>query len=325
MSAFGPYRSTGAASTESLPLRLTNVRSTRALARAKAGQGQTISVCIPARDEEQTIGPIVAAIRAELVERVPLVDEIVVVDDGSRDQTAGEARRAGATVHAVETLLPELTGGSGKGEALWKALYASAGSVICYLDGDVRNFEAHFVTRLVAPLLEQPETIMVKGYYRRPMADAPDGGGRVTELVARPLLSRLFPALTGFVQPLAGEYAVRRDALESLPFVEGWGVDLGLLVDAVTRYGVAAVGQADLGVREHRNRPLDDLGPQALAVLVVALRRAGVDPRTVEEAAELVRFDDAMRVERVPVEVRERPPMLTVPAYRAKFGRELSA
>jgi len=297
----------------------------RALADAKARQGLAVSVCLPARDEEATVGAIVTMIREELVERVPLVDEIVVVDDGSVDGTAGVAQRAGARVYSAESVLPALPVGSGKGNALWKSLFVSEGDVLCFLDADIRNFDPRFVTRLVAPMLTEPQIGMVKGYYRRPLDGEPNGGGRVTELMARPLLSHLFPELTRFIQPLSGEYAARREVLEAVPFVQGWGVEIGLLVDVAARFGIDAVTQADLGVRVHRNRSLDDLGIQALAILITGLRRAGLAPDHSSVVTELRRFDAELRTERVAVEARERPPMLTIPAYRAKFGRELSA
>ncbi|MGH9030954.1 MAG: glucosyl-3-phosphoglycerate synthase [Acidimicrobiia bacterium] len=297
----------------------------RALAAAKARQGLTLSVCLPARDEEATVGTIVTAIRDQLMEWAPLVDEVVVVDDGSVDGTARIAHLAGARVFAAESVLPALPTGSGKGNALWKSLFVSEGDLLCFLDADIRNFEPHFVTNLVAPLLVDSQIGMVKGYYRRPIDGEPNGGGRVTELMARPLLSHLFPELTRFVQPLSGEYAARRDVLEAVPFVQGWGVEIGLLVDVAARYGLEAVTQADLGVRVHRNRSLDDLGIQALAILITGLRRAGLAPDHSSVVTELRRFDPELRPEHVAVEVRERPPMLTIPAYRAKFGRELSA
>jgi glucosyl-3-phosphoglycerate synthase len=293
----------------------------RSLVRAKAGT--VVSVCLPARNEEATIGPIVATVRQCLVEDVRLVDEIVVIDDGSTDATATVARNEGALVLPVDEILPDMPPGSGKGNALWLSLYACEGDIVCWLDADVRNFGPHFVTRLVAPMLVEPAIGYVKGYYDRPLGGEATGGGRVTELMARPLLSVLFPHLSWFVQPLAGEYAGRRELLEAVPFVEGYGVEIGLLIDLVAGFGLEAVTQVDLDVREHRNRPLDELGPQAMAVLVTCLRRAGVPVD--RRLAELIRFDDHREIERVAVEIRERPPMITVPAYLAKFGRELSA
>jgi glucosyl-3-phosphoglycerate synthase len=294
------------------------------LARAKKAQGVTVSVCLPARNEEATVGHIVATVRRTLMEWVPLVDEVVVVDDGSTDATAEVAAWEGARVVAEEDVLPETGAGSGKGNAMWKSLDAATGDVMCWLDADVRNFGAHFVTGLLGPLITDPDIAFVKGFYRRPLHGSPEGGGRVTELVARPIISTLFPQLTPFVQPLAGEYAGRRDVLEELPFVEGWGVELGLLVDVVERYGFSAVAQVDLGVREHRNRDLAELGPQATAILVTALRRAGLSSERTPHH-ELLRYDADFQPETVEVEVRERPPIVTVPAYRRHHGRELSA
>jgi glucosyl-3-phosphoglycerate synthase len=294
-----------------------------ALTAAKRAADLSVSVCLPARDEEATVGQIVATVRRSLVEGVPLVDEVVVIDDGSVDTTAEVAAWEGATVLPAAGILPDLPPGSGKGNALWKSLYACSGDVICWLDADVRNFGAHFVTRLLHPLLTDPTVGFVKGYYRRPLHGEATGGGRVTELMARPVISALFPHLAGIVQPLAGEYAGRRALLETVPFVEGWGVEIGLLIDLVANFGLEAIAQADLDVRDHRNRPLEELGPQAMAILVTGLRRAGVPVD--KRLAELVRYDDDQRAERIGVEIRERPPMVSVPAYRVKFGRELSA
>jgi glucosyl-3-phosphoglycerate synthase len=290
---------------------------------AKVALGTSLSVCLPARNEAATIGPIVATIVSQLVEEHELVDEVVVIDDNSTDATAAVATGEGARVLAVDSILPEMPPGTGKGNALWSSLHACDGDLICWLDADVRNFGTHFVTRLVTPLLTDPSIGFVKGYYRRPLHGEATGGGRVTELMARPVLSALFPHLAGFVQPLAGEYAGRRALLETVPFVEGWGVELGLLIDLVANFGIDAMAQVDLDVREHRNRPLDELGPQAMAILVTGLRRAGVPVD--KSLASLVRYDDHQHVERVAVEIRERPPMVSVPAYRAKFDREMSA
>jgi glucosyl-3-phosphoglycerate synthase len=288
----------------------------------KADQGLRVSVCLPARNEEATVGHIVATVRRTLMETVPLVDEVVVIDDRSTDATAEAAAWEGARVLGVDDVLPGTTPGAGKGNAMWKSLHAADGDLICWLDADVRNFAPHFVTGLLGPLVHDPGTAFVKGYYRRPLHGEPTGGGRVTELMARPLLSVLFPELAGFIQPLGGEYAGRRDVLETVPFVEGWGVELGLLVDIVARVGLGATAQVDLGVREHRNRPLEELGAQATSILVTALRRAGladIDHTT------LTQFTEAFEAQLVDVDAAERPPIVTERAYCEKFGLELRA
>ena len=287
------------------------------LATAKYRAGTTVSVCIPARDEEATVGHTVDTIRRTLVQHVALVDEIVVIDDGSTDATAEVAAGAGAVVHASGSILPELLPGAGKGNALWKSLWVSSGDLVCWVDADIRNFGSHFVAHLLEPLLTDPAIGFVKGYYRRPLHGAPTGGGRVTELVARPLLSALFPELTRFVQPLSGEYAGRRSVLESVPFVQGWGVEIALLVDLAARFGVETLAQCDLGVREHRNRSLDQLAPQAMAVLLTALRRAGVPEDRLSTT--LVRADLDHRLEEIEVPTDERPPIAEIPGYRTRL------
>jgi glucosyl-3-phosphoglycerate synthase len=270
----------------------------------------TISVCLPAHDEQDTVGPIVERLRRDLVEDHPLVDEILVLDDHSTDRTAERARAAGATVVAAASVLPEYGAGRGKGEALWKSLFASRGEVVVWCDADVRDFSSAFVVGLVGPLLRSSDVVFVKGFYERPVGDGGVGGGRVTELVARPAISLLHPELAAVVQPLSGEYAGRRAVLEELPFVSGYGVDLGLLVDVVRRFGIEAVAQTDLGVRVHRNRPLDELAPQAMQVLQTALRRAA--PELVASQALLARPGRDPLV----VEIGERPPLVDLPAHR---------
>jgi glucosyl-3-phosphoglycerate synthase len=277
------------------------------LVAAKAGR--TISLCLPARDEQGTVGAIVGAVRSELVEDLGLVDEIVVVDDHSTDRTAAVAADAGALVVAADEILPSYGLGHGKGEALWKSLAASSGDLVVWCDADVRNFEPSFVVGLVGPLLTRNDVGFVKGFYDRPEGSG-TGGGRVTELVARPVISLLCPQLAGFIQPLAGEYAGRRELLEQLPFVEGYGVDLGLLLDIERQFGLSVMAQVDLGERMHRNRPLEELSPQAMAVIQLALHRAA--PAIAGEIETLVRPGH----DPIVVDVTARPPLVEVPEYR---------
>jgi glucosyl-3-phosphoglycerate synthase len=271
---------------------------------------RAVSVCLPARNEAATVGQIVASIRHGLVERAPLVDEILVVDDHSTDGTADVAVDAGAKVVSAADVLPHYGEGHGKGEALWKSVYAADGDLLVWCDADVANFADHFVRGLVGPLLVDADVAFVKGFYHRPESGML-GGGRVTELTARPLLSLFFPELAGVIQPLGGEFAARRDAVEQVPFVEGYGVDLALLIDIAARFGPASIAQVDLDERVDRNRSLAELGPQAVAVLQTGLRRAGVstaDPPVLRRPGQAP----------LPVDFAERPPMDTVPEYRAR-------
>ncbi|MDP8975910.1 MAG: glucosyl-3-phosphoglycerate synthase [Actinomycetota bacterium] len=234
----------------------------------RARGNRRISVCLPARDEETTIGAIVAALVDELQERHALLDEVLVVDDGSGDGTAARARSAGAQVVAGPR--------RGKGVAMQEGVRASSGDIVVFCDADVRGFDTAFVLGLVGPLLTHDEIGFVKGFYDRPYQGRHGEGGRVTELVAKPLLRTLFPNLSWVCQPLAGECAGRREVLTQLPFVIGYGVDIALLIDVARRFGRASLAQVDLGRRVHRNRPLDELGPQAEEVLRTVLARAGV-------------------------------------------------
>ena len=280
------------------------------LVEQKAALGQVVSICLPARDEAATVGAIVELLLAEVV-RPGLADEVLVVDDHSEDRTAEVAAGAGARVVAVDAVLPELGPGTGKGEALYRSVAAARGDLIVWCDADITDFGSRFVIGLLGPLLTTPDIAFVKGFYDRPVGEDPHGGGRVTELVARPVIATLFPHLASIVQPLSGEYAGRRSLLERLPFVQGYGVDLGLLVDIADADGTEVIAQVDLGTRRHRNRPLDELGPQALAVLQTALRRAGTGHGG---PASLVRPDR----DPVVVDTAERPPLVEVPGYRRR-------
>ena len=238
---------------------------------ARAKQGRLVTVCLPARDEAGTVGAIVGSLLAQLHTRHRLVDEVVVVDDGSADGTAVVARSAGARVVHGD--------GRGKGAAMQKGLEEAHGDLVAFCDADLRQFDPCFVVGLLGPLLSRDDVFLVKGCYDRSYQSRWGEGGRVTELVAKPLLRTLVPHLSWLRQPLAGECAGRRDVLEQVPFVTGYGVDVALLIDVADRFGAGAIAQADLGRRVHRNRPLGELAPQAEAVLRTVLARVGLgDP-----------------------------------------------
>jgi glucosyl-3-phosphoglycerate synthase len=248
---------------------------TRALAASKGPQ--RVSVCIPTLDEAATIGDIVATIRREHMEKSGLVDEILVIDSGSDDDTCQLAAAAGAAVFSSAEILPELGTIRGKGENLWKALHVASGDIICYIDGDIESFEAYYVSGLLGPLLTDATIDYVKAYYERPLYDGngshSSGGGRVSEILIRPLLSLFYPELTGVFQPLAGEYAARRTTLESLPFPAGYGVEIAHLIDLFEAGKASALAQVDLVRRIHRNRSDAELGAMAFAILKVVMRR----------------------------------------------------
>lgn len=281
-----------------------------AAALAAAKGDHTVAVCLPARDEAATVGAIVETLRTELVEAVPLIDELVVIDDHSTDDTARIARDAGAEVVDARTTVPEI-GGPGKGQALWKSLHATTADLVVWCDADIEEFGSHFVIGLTGPLLTNAEISFVKGSYRRP-ATGDTGGGRVTELLARPALATLFPELGVISQPLSGEYGGRRRLLERLPFVDGYGVDVALLIDVVRTVGLDGVAEVDLGRRRHRHRPLTELGPQATSVLRAVLRRAGM------EAAEHPIVLRRPELEPLLLSDHEIPPLVEHTGYRRR-------
>ncbi|MGI5444742.1 glucosyl-3-phosphoglycerate synthase [Streptomyces sp. CA-243310] len=286
----------------------------------KRATGTTVSVVLPALDEEATVGEIVEVIRRELIEgpATPLVDELVVVDSGSRDRTAEVAAKAGARVVHRDEILPRLPALPGKGEVLWRSLLATTGDVVCFVDADLRDFSASFVSGIVGPLLTDPEVQFVKAMYDRPLGDAPGQGGRVTELVARPLLNLHWPLLAGFVQPLGGEYAVRRSLLERLPFPVGYGVELGLLVDALHTVGLDALAQVDVGVRLHRHQDGQALGRMAAAIYRTAQLRLSRGHLVRPELTQFERGPDGFVPRTYAVDTEERPPMIEVKEYAGR-------
>ena len=277
---------------------------------------QRIAVVLPARNEASTVGAIVRRIREELVDSIGLVDEVLVMDSRSTDATAAIAARAGAEVFEVDAVLPAFGRRDGKGEAMWKSLAVTTADLLVFVDADLSDFTADWVTALVGPLLAHPEVDLVKAAYDRSLTlhgqTSPTGGGRVTELTARPILNAHWPELAGILQPLAGEYAARRTVLEQVPFVCGYGVEIGLLVDVLRLRGLDALAQVDLGRRVHRNRADVDLVATASAVVQAAARRL---PSTTGVATTVTRYERepagfvALDVE-VPAD--ERPPYKTV-------------
>lgn len=294
------------------------------LLREKVRRSTRVSLVLPARDEEATVGEIVDRVREDLVETVPLVDEVVVIDSDSSDATAGVARDAGAVVHAAADIRPDLGTRPGKGEAMWKSLFVTSGDVLVFMDADLTGWDTHFVTGLLGPLLSSDRVDLVKGFYDRPLTGdlaAASGtssseGGRVTELVARPLLALHWPELGGVVQPLAGEWAVRRSLLERLAVPTGYAVELAVLVDAYEEGGLDSIAQVDLGVRTHGHQALRDLGVMALEIL--AMTEARTTGRAREGELALRQYDSTgpsvVPVDRR-VDVGRRPPALSVPGY----------
>jgi glucosyl-3-phosphoglycerate synthase len=293
-------------------------RSLGRIMAAKRATGQSVSVVLPALDEEATVGGIVAVIRRELMERVPLVDELVVVDSGSTDRTSAVAAAAGARVVHRDGILPRIPAVPGKGEVLWRSLLVTDGDIVCFVDADLRDFSADFVSGIVGPLLTDPEVHLVKAMYDRPLGTAAGQGGRVTELMARPLLNLHWPLLAGFVQPLGGEYAARRSLLERLPFPVGYGVELGMLVDALHLVGLDALAQVDVGVRRHRHQDGQALGRMSAAIYRTAQLRLARGHLVRPALTQFERGANGFEPRTHPVDTEERPPMTQIAEYTAR-------
>jgi glucosyl-3-phosphoglycerate synthase len=288
-----------------------------------------VSVVLPALNEQETVGAIVSSIRSRLVERHGLVDELIVMDSGSTDGTYDVAVEAGAKVVRREEVLGEFEPLPGKGEVLWRSLAATTGDVLVFVDSDLHDFTPTFVTGLLGPLLTDPRVHLVKATYDRHLTHGetvvPAGGGRVTELVARPVLNLHWPELAGFVQPLSGEYAARRDLLEQLPFPTGYGVEIGLLVDALRLVGLDGLAQVDLSTRKHRNQEIGKLGRMASEILQVALERLRREGRVAMDApatqlTQFERSEDAYVLVTLDMAPSERPPLRTVGEYMTRYA-----
>ena len=298
----------------------------RELADMKQRQGLRISLALPALDEEETIGKLIRTMKLELMQRVPLLDEIVLIDSNSADRTREIATKEDVPVYIHQNLLERLGARSGKGEALWKSLLVTHGDIIIWIDTDIVNIHPRFIYGIIGPLLMNPQIQFVKGFYRRPLKVGTKmqagGGGRVTELTARPLLNLFYPELSGVVQPLSGEYGGRREALERAPFFSGYGVETGLLIDIYERYGLSAIAQVDLLERIHHNQHLEALSKMSFAIIQTVMRklekrfgRAVLED--VNRSMKLIHQDNKGRyfLEVEEIAERERPPMIEVQEY----------
>ncbi|MFE9556846.1 glucosyl-3-phosphoglycerate synthase [Streptomyces sp. NPDC006692] len=283
---------------------------------AKHKGGATVSVVLPALDEEATVGAIVTAIRdALMTSATGLVDELVVIDSGSTDRTAEVAAAAGARVVHRDAILPRIPALPGKGEVLWRSLLVTSGDIVCFIDADLKDFDPAFVSGIVGPLLTDPDVDFVKAMYDRPLGEAAGQGGRVTELVARPLLNLHWPQLAGFVQPLGGEYAARRSLLERLPFPVGYGVEIALLIDALHTVGLDALAQVDVGVRKHRHQDGQALGRMAAAIYRTAQLRLSRGHLVRPELTQFERGERGFVPRTYAVDTEERPPMRDIEEY----------
>ena len=302
-----------------------------ALVETKRRKGLSISLCLPTLNEEKTIAKEIVIMKSELMTRYPLLDEIVVVDSGSTDQTRKIARDYGATVYKADDILPDLPCYCGKGENLWKALYVTRGDIIVYIDADIKNIHHRFAYGLIGPLLLSDTIRFTKAFYDRPIAMGdeklrPTGGGRVTELVTRPLFSLFMPDLTQFIQPLSGEYAGFRDIFEKIPFHIGYGVETGMLIDIFSKWGLDVMSQVDLDRRVHKNQSTKALGRMAFVIIRTFLKRlqdldlVDVKQNVFDEMIQFHLVDDSLEPEVFALESHERPPMIELADYRKKFG-----
>ncbi len=300
------------------------------LVREKEKQNLKISLCIPTLNEERTIGKEIILFHSELMVRYPLIDEIAIIDSGSSDNTINVAKSFGADTYLASDILPHLPPKKGKGENLWKAIYQLEGDIIVYIDADIKNIHPRFAYGLIAPLIYRKEVKYVKAFYDRPLAFSegirPSGGGRVTEILIRPLFSLFFPELSAIIQPLSGEYAVRREVLEELYFPIGYGVETAHIIDVYSKYGMEAFAQTDLDQRVHRNQETRSLGKMSFGILQTFFGRL----KTLNLISDLPELSTILRQFQVhdkdfeainmTIIEEERPPMLSIPEYLTKRG-----
>jgi glucosyl-3-phosphoglycerate synthase len=311
-----------------------NFKDLNRLVEEKTKKNLTISLCLPTLNEEQTIAKEIIILKSELMTRYPLLDEIVVVDSGSTDKTTQIARAYGADVYAAAEILPHLEQFKGKGENLWKALYITKGDIIVYLDADIKNIHHRFAYGLIGPLLLYDYIKFVKAFYDRPISIGkskirPTGGGRVTELVIRPLFSLFFPDLTQLIQPLSGEYAGFREIFERIPFPIGYGVETSMNMDIYGKWGLDVIAQVDLDRRIHRNQDTKALGRMSFAILKTFINRKvrlgliDIKEDLFDEMIQYNLVNNRYLPDILKIETHERPPMIEVPEYREKFKIDL--
>jgi glucosyl-3-phosphoglycerate synthase len=304
------------------------------LMQLKEDQRVSISLALPALNEEPTVGNVIQTVKTALMDQVPLLDEMVLIDSGSEDRTREIAADLGIPVYIHQEILPQYGAYDGKGEALWKSLYIVNGDIIAWIDTDIKNIDPRFVFGILGPLLDSPNIRYVKGFYRRPLRQegktVAGGGGRVTEITARPFINLFFPELSGLIQPLSGEYAGRRSALEKLPFFTGYGVETGLLIDILDEYGLEGIAQVDLLERIHHNQPLPSLSKMSFAIMQVVFSRLEKRHRfhLLEKSdltMNLVRFSKRRGyfLDQEEIQEHERQPIISVPEYQEKFSIEI--
>ena len=305
-------------------------RDIKHLVQLKKEQKQTISVVIPTLNEEKTIAKVIS--KVQILKKQKLVDEIIVMDSGSTDNTREVAKESGADFYYSKDILKRHKDIKGKGENLWKSLYVANGDIICWIDADIKNIHSRFIYGLIGPLLTQKQILFTKAFYQRPIKVgekfAPLGGGRVTELTIRPLFNMYFPLLSGFIQPLSGEYAGKRELLEKIPFFTGYGVETAMLIDIQKKFGLGVCAQVDLKKRVHRNQSLSSLSRMSFGILGVFSKRANTLGKLIRigktrQRYRLIEFEDGKyTMKHFNINDKQRPPIITINEYRKKFKKE---